>query len=59
MIRAQGQARGVLYLPEQARFANLDDTRFDDYCGRVATVVGNYTRRGEERLIREVTSVRP
>jgi hypothetical protein len=38
----------------QARFANLDDTRFDEFCGRVVT----YTKRDGETIIREVTSIR-
>ena len=43
----------------QARFANLDDTRFDEFCGRVVTVVGTYTRRNGEIAIKSVTSVCP
>jgi hypothetical protein len=43
----------------QARFANLDDARFDEFCGRVVTVVGTYTQRNGETVIQEVTGVRP
>ena len=43
----------------QARFRNLDDMRFDEFCGRVVTVVGNYTKRDGTTIVREVTSVRP
>jgi hypothetical protein len=43
----------------QARFTSLDDTRFDEFNGRVATVVGATARRGGEIVINEVTSVRP
>ena len=43
----------------QARFTSLDDTRFDEFSGRVATVVGASARRGGETVINEVTSVRP
>jgi hypothetical protein len=43
----------------QARFTSLDDTRFDEFSGRVATVVGSAARRGGETVINEVTSVRP
>jgi hypothetical protein len=43
----------------QARFTSLDDTRFDEFCGRVATVVGSTARRGGQTVINEVTSVRP
>jgi hypothetical protein len=43
----------------QARFASLDDTRFDEFCGRVATVVGSCAKRNGESVINEVTGVRP
>jgi hypothetical protein len=43
----------------QARFGNLDDTRFDEFCGRVVTVGGTYTRGDGETIIRALTSVRP
>ncbi len=43
----------------QARFTSLDDTRFDEFSGRVATVAGSFARRGGEIVINEVTSVRP
>jgi hypothetical protein len=43
----------------QARFANLDDIRFDEFCGRVVTVEGACTLRNGELVIRELTSVRP
>ncbi|HEY2156883.1 MAG TPA: DUF1552 domain-containing protein [Isosphaeraceae bacterium] len=43
----------------QARFGNLDAMRFDEFCGRVVTVVGTYTRRDGEAVIRELTSVHP
>jgi hypothetical protein len=41
----------------QARFRDLDDTRFDEFCGRVVTVLGTYTKRGGETVINEVKSV--
>jgi hypothetical protein len=44
-------------LKVQARFRDLDDTRFDEFCERVVTVVGTYTKRGGETVIREVQSV--
>jgi hypothetical protein len=43
----------------QARFKNLDDLRLDDFCGRVVTLVGTYTKREGETVLRAVTSVRP
>jgi hypothetical protein len=43
----------------QARFANLDDVRFDEFCGRVGTVVGAYTRRDGEFVLNRVTVIRP
>jgi hypothetical protein len=43
----------------QARFTSLDDTRFDEFSGRVATVVGATARRGGDTVINAVTSVRP
>jgi hypothetical protein len=43
----------------QARFRDLDDTRLDDYCGRVVTVVGTSTSRNGETVLHELTSVRP
>jgi hypothetical protein len=43
----------------QARFGNLDDTRFDEFCGRVVTVVGTFTRDDGETIIRALTSIRP
>jgi hypothetical protein len=43
----------------QARFGNIDDTRFDEFCGRVATVVGSSTTRNGETVINALTSVRP
>lgn len=43
----------------QARFRDLDDTRFDEFCGRVVTVVGASAKREGETVIRELTSVRP
>ena len=43
----------------QAWFTSLDDTRFDEFSGRVATVVGATARRGGETVINAVTSVRP
>jgi hypothetical protein len=43
----------------QARLRDLDDTRFDEFCGRVVTVVGTYTVRDGQTGIRELTSVRP
>jgi hypothetical protein len=54
-IRLSGGGR----VKVQARFANLDDNRFDEFCGRVATVVGRVSKRGGESVINEVTSVRP
>jgi Protein of unknown function (DUF1552) len=41
----------------EARFSNLDDVRFDDFRGRVATVVGPCIRRNGEVVIKSVTSV--
>jgi hypothetical protein len=46
------RARAIL-----ARFAGR--LRFDEFCGRVATVVGTYTRRDGETVVRSVSSVRP
>jgi hypothetical protein len=43
----------------QARFSNLDDVRFDEFRGRVATVVGTGTRRDGQFVLTELTSVRP
>jgi hypothetical protein len=43
----------------QARFANLDDNRFDEFCGRVVTVVGRYTKQETGVVINELTGVRP
>jgi hypothetical protein len=43
----------------QAKFSSLDDLRFEDFCGRVVTVVGRYTRSRQETVLREVTSVHP
>jgi hypothetical protein len=43
----------------QARFRDLDDTRFDEFCGRVVTVVGTYSGRAGETVIHELTGVRP
>jgi hypothetical protein len=54
-IRLSGGGR----VKVQARFTSLDDTRFDEFCGRVATVVGATARRNGETVINEVTSVRP
>jgi hypothetical protein len=42
----------------QARFASLDDTRFEEFCGRVATVVGPCTKRNGQTVISAVTSVK-
>jgi hypothetical protein len=33
--------------------------RLDDYCGRVVTIVGTYSKRDGATIIREVSSVRP
>jgi hypothetical protein len=41
----------------EARFSNLDDVRFDDFCGRVATGVGSCTRRNGDVVIKSVASV--
>jgi hypothetical protein len=43
----------------QARFRDLDDKRFDEFCGRVVTVVGSYTVRDGQYVIRELAGVRP
>ncbi len=43
----------------QARFTSLDDTRFDEFCGRVATVVGSSAKRNGETVINALKSVRP
>jgi hypothetical protein len=43
----------------QARFGNLDDLRFDEYRGRVVTVVGTYTATDGDMVIRVVKSVQP
>jgi hypothetical protein len=43
----------------QARFKALDDTHFDEFCGRVVTVVGTYTTRDGEPVVTGLTSVRP
>jgi hypothetical protein len=42
----------------QARFTSLDDTRFDEFCGRVATVVGSCRRQSGATVINQVTSVK-
>jgi hypothetical protein len=42
----------------QAPFGNLNNTRLDEFCGSVVTLVGNYTRRNEEAVVQEVTRVR-
>jgi hypothetical protein len=47
------------WIKVQARFASLDDTRFDEFSGRVATVVGSWTRKDGATVINAVTSVRP
>jgi len=43
----------------QARFRNLDELRLDDFCGRVLTIVGTYSKRDGATVIREVSNIRP
>jgi hypothetical protein len=54
-----GKPRKQGLIKVQARFGNLDDTRFDEFCGRVVTFVGTYTRGDGEIIIRALTSVHP
>jgi hypothetical protein len=59
LVAMPGKPRKQGSIKVQARFRNLDDTRFDEFCGRVVTVVGTYTRGDGETIIRALTSVRP
>jgi hypothetical protein len=46
-------------LQEQGLNADPEPARLDDFCGRVVTIVGTYTRRVGATVIREVIGVRP